>query len=151
MCIELYFLTNAARNSGKYKHLFAEVQIGNAKRYARAITNFSFALQRFDSLTEPGQRLVTLLPEVLQFLCILTKDGDVEDVKCARSCLSHLTGAGSWKRICTAAMGIDALLILQKFLRKDDKGNAEVFLKASEASQGYRTHSPNYVVLHCKR
>ena len=126
-------MVSQLRNSSKYAALFKEVQLQDARRYAKSLTNFSLAMQRFDSLTEPASRIFLLLPEVLQFLSHLTKVGDADDARWSRSLLSVVTGPGSYIRILKAALGTDALLIVQRFLRKDDAGNTEVFMKADEA------------------
>ena len=93
----------------------------------------SFALQRFDSLSEPLLKIFVTFPNVLAFLGALTREGDVDDARWSRALLKQLTGEGAYKRVMTAALASDALLCAQQFLRRDDKGDSEVYCKAAEA------------------
>ena len=63
----------------------------------------------------------------------MTRQGDQADSKWAIQLLSAVSGPGSWLRIMTAALAGDALLLSQKFIRKDDEAATEVYFKATEA------------------
>lgn len=109
------------------------MQLERGLKFGKALKSFSFALQRFDSLSQPLALIFSLLPEVIHFLGDLTRKGDVDDGKWARRVLTKLMGAGSWKDIMTAALAADCLLVTQKFLRLEDKAEAECYIKAKEA------------------
>lgn len=93
----------------------------------------SFALQRFDSLSEPLLKVFLYFPSVLRFLGALTRDGDAEDARWSRRLLSQVTGLQGFRKLMTAAMAADALLMAQRFLRQDDRADTEVYLKLGEA------------------
>ena len=121
------------RNSGKYSKIFINTQVRTADSFRRAIKNFSFAMQRFDSLSEPLHRIFLLLPEVMVFLGELSRVGDRGDGQWARSLLKSLTGPESYVKVLSAALASDCFLVCQKFLRKDDTADAEVYMKAGKA------------------
>ena len=95
--------------------------------------NFSFAAQRFDSLSAPLIKIVALLPSILRFLSKLTQLGDADDQRWARRILEVLTCREGGQHLVKAAMVGDAMLILQKFLRMDDAADSPVIIKAQEA------------------
>ena len=130
--LDQYSLT-LLRNSGKYSKIFVQTQVRAADNFRKAIKNFSFAMQRFDSLSEPLHRIFLLLPEVMVFLGELSRVGDRADAQWARSLLRSLTGPESYVKVLSAALASDCFLVCQKFLRKDDSADAEVFMKAGEA------------------
>jgi len=101
--------------------------------FSKAVRNFSFALQRWDSLSMPLLKIFQLLPAVINFLQTLTSKGDRDDGIWARSILQKLTGPNAFMDLVSAAMATDAMLIGQELLRKDDKEESSIFMKASEA------------------
>lgn len=98
-----------------------------------ALKNFSFAMQRFNSLSGPLMKIIALLPIVFKFLANLTSKGDTEDKAWARGLLAAMTGPTSYDKLVTAAMVADAMLIGNVFLRQDDAADSNAFIKASEA------------------
>ena len=106
-------------------------------KFSKALKNFSFAAQRFNSLTDPLFKIFHLLPEVLAFLSELTRKGDADDAKWATHVLQSVTGKRAWFRIMVAAMAGDAMMLCHKFIRKDDSASTEVYFKASEAGCGW--------------
>lgn len=124
------------RNSAKYKAVWKKAQVlDGSLKFAKAIKNFGFAMQRFDSLSNPLSKIFELLPEVFAFVCEISRVGDREDSKWACEVLAKISGPGSWQRIMVAALAADALLVLQRHLRMDDKGEGEVYIKAMEAGK----------------
>ena len=86
-------------------------------KFSKALKNFSFAAQRFNSLTDPLFKIFHLLPEVLAFLSELTRKGDADDAKWATHVLQSVTGKRAWFRIMVAAMAGDAMMLCHKFAK----------------------------------
>ena len=121
------------RNSQKYSMLFQQAQLQPALGFAKCIRNFSYAPQRFNSVTEPLFKAYTLLPSVLGFLSQLTKVGDAEDQRWGRRILESITSQNGGSALVSAAMAADAFLVMEKFIRLDDAADSTAILKASEA------------------
>ena len=91
------------------------------------------------SSSASGCRLSVAVPICVRCLGVrdervrMTRQGDQADSKWAIQLLSAVSGPGSWLRIMTAALAGDALLLSQKFIRKDDEAATEVYFKATEA------------------
>ncbi|CAE7948966.1 unnamed protein product [Symbiodinium sp. KB8] len=128
------------RTSLKYSGLFKQVQ-QEAHDWSRAVKSLSFAMQRFDSLTTPLFRVITLFPSVLKFLCNMTRAdvGDSEDRVWSRRYLETFTRRQGGENLCKAAVIGDGLLVLQRFLRLDDRSQSDVLLKAREAMETKQT------------
>ena len=126
-------LASYPRNSHKYSMLFQQTQLQQAAGFAKCIRNFSYAAQRFDSVTTPLFKAYALLPAVLAFLSQLTKVGDAEDQRWGRRILESLTSQSGGSALVSAAMAGDAFLVMEKFLRLDDRSDSTAILKASEA------------------
>jgi hypothetical protein len=120
-------------HSLKYMRLFEKAQEGSADVFTRAVKNFSFAAQRFDSLSVPLLKIFSLLPVVYKFLRSLTSDGDQEDQAWACNMLSRLTGVGAFHDIMCCALAADACLVGHNMIRLDDTAENNSILKASEA------------------
>ncbi|CAE7759380.1 unnamed protein product, partial [Symbiodinium necroappetens] len=114
-----------------------------AHDWSRAVKSLSFAMQRFDSLTTPLFRVITLFPSVLKFLCNMTRAdvGDSEDRVWSRRYLETFTSRSKQGglNLAKAALVGDALLVLQRFLRLDDRSESDVLLKAREAMETKQT------------
>ncbi|CAE7692666.1 unnamed protein product [Symbiodinium sp. CCMP2592] len=123
-------LARMLKNSAKYSNIF---QAEQAQSFRKAVKNMSFALQRFDSLSEPLFKIFLHFPSVLRFLGALTRDGDPEDARWSRRLLTQVTGLQGFRKLMTAALASDALMMAQRFLRQDDRADTEVFLKLGEA------------------
>ena len=126
-------LASYPRNSHKYSMLFQQTQLQQAAGFAKCIRNFSYAAQRFDSVTTPLFKAYALLPAILAFLSQLTKVGDAEDQRWGRRILESLTSQSGGSALVSAAMAGDAFLVMEKFLRLDDRSDSTAILKASEA------------------
>ena len=125
-------LLRKLRNSDKYAAAFKKSQ-QEAAQFFKAYKNLSFAMQRFDSLTTPLFKIYNLLRPTVGFLASMTKTGDSGDQKWAKRFLELLTREDGGQNLAQAAIVADCLMILQKFLRLDDKSEGSVVLKASEA------------------
>ena len=124
------------RNSGKYSKLFQKAQLDDAGGFCKAIKNFSYAAQRFDSITTPLFKIFTLFPSMLRFLAGMTRHGDSDDQRWARRILETMTAQDGGQSLIKSAMSADAFIILEKFLRLDDREDSTVILKAAEALSG---------------
>lgn len=126
-------LSRMLQSSDKYSRLFLECS-RDAEGFARQVQNFSFALQRMDSLSLPLLKIFYLLPAVYKFLTSLTAQGDLDDQRWAIALLTRLTGTSAYMSIMRAALAADAMLVGLRFLRWDDVAESNPVLKASEAS-----------------
>lgn len=121
--------------SPKYSKMFVDAQRrGLAKPFIREINNFSFALQRFDSLSVPLWKVISMLPAVYRFLASLTLEGDAVDQRWATALICRLTGPTAYRSIIGAALAADAVLVGHKMIRWDDVAESNAILKGSEAS-----------------
>jgi hypothetical protein len=123
-------LCRMLQTSRKYGLLFEHAQ---SDEFSKAIRNFSFAMQRMDSLSVPLLKIFHTLPAVLKFLCSLTKQGDREDQKWAIAHLSRLTGPDAYYNILFAALASDAFLLANRLIRMDDVAESTAVLKGSQA------------------
>ena len=93
------------------------------------MNNFSMAGQRFGSMS----RVFELLPAAMHFLELTNPSkGDNDDQHWARALL-RMTGPLAYRDMLGAALATDAMLVIQHFLREDDKADSCSFLKAAEA------------------
>ena len=122
-------LCRMLQTSRKYGLIFEQSQ---SAEFSKAIRNFSFAMQRMDSLSVPLLKIFVTLPSVLTFLCRLTRDGDRDDQKWAVAHLSRLTGPGAFYSIILAALASDAVLLANRLIRFDDAAESTAALKAGE-------------------
>ena len=126
-------LSRMLQSSDKYSRLFLECS-RDTEGFARQVQNFSFALQRMDSLSLPLLKIFHLLPAVYKFLTSLTAQGDSDDQRWAIALLTRLTGTSAYMSIMRAALAADAMLVGLRFLRWDDVAESNPVLKASEAA-----------------
>ncbi|CAE7296558.1 unnamed protein product, partial [Symbiodinium sp. CCMP2456] len=112
-------LARMLKNSAKYSKIFVQAQLREADNFRKAIKNFSFAMQRFDSLSEPLHRIFLLLPQVLVFLGELSRVGDRTDAQWARSLLRSLTGPESYSKVYMKAGEVSDFLHTMEVLFDD--------------------------------
>ena len=112
--------------------MFVEAQVKEAMGFFKCIRNFSCAAQRFNSVTAPLTNAFALFPAVLRFLSDLTQKGDHEDKAWSRRLLEALTAKDGGASLVKAAMAGDAFLVLEQFLRLDDRSDSAAVLKAEE-------------------
>ena len=122
------------RNSSKYSSMFKDAQVEEEHAsFWKAIRNLSFAGQRFDSLTSPLFKIFTVFPGMIRFLCNMTRVGDAEDQRWAKRILEALSAPAGGQNLIKAAMVADCMLMVQSFLRLDDRSDTSVMIKAREA------------------
>ena len=125
-------LARELENSGKYRILWKKCQ-GQHEEFSGAIRNFSFALQRFNSLSEPLFKLLVCLKSVYAFLAKLCEEGDREDRLWAEELIGRLTGADAYQHLVNTALVADAMLVGQKFLRLADVSDDTACVTAAQA------------------
>ena len=128
-------LARELENSGKYRILWQQSQ---QNEFSQSIRNFSFALQRFNSLSSPLYKVLISLKSVYAFLRRLCEEGDRADRLWAEELLSHLTGADAYQHLVNTALVSDAMLIGQKFLRLADVSDDSVCITARQVSWGLK-------------
>lgn len=86
------------------------------------INNFSMAGQRFGSMSRPLMKVFELLPAARFFLELTNPSkGDNDDQHWARALL-RMTGPLAYRDMLGVAT--DAMLVIQHFLREDDKADS---------------------------
>ena len=128
-------ISRQLQSSDKYSRLFIDCQRDPrcVHRFSKIVKNFSFALQRFDSLSVPLFKLLQMLPTILKFLSKLTELGDPDDQKWSIAMLTRLTGEGAYESFIATALCADAMLIGHRMIRQDDRDENNPIMKASEA------------------
>ncbi|CAE7715604.1 unnamed protein product, partial [Symbiodinium sp. CCMP2592] len=129
-------LARMLEDSGKYRILWAESQ---QKEFSQALRNFSYAKQRFNSLSMPLFKLLSSLKSVYAFLVQLAAEGDRDDRRFAETLLTELSGRSAFQHLVNAALAADSMLIGQRFLRLADTDNDEACVTAQQAAETIHT------------
>ena len=130
-------LARMLEESGKYRNLWAESQ---QKEFSQALRNFSYAKQRFNSLSTPLFKLLSSLKSVYAFLVRLVSEGDLDDRRFAETLLTELSGRDAFQHLVNAGLAADSMLIGQRFLRLADTDNDEACVTAQQAGIGLKLH-----------
>ena len=135
-------LCRLMESSRKFSLLFEENQkkdkanhVYSGPAFARVLTSFQFAEQRFNSRTKPLFRIFRLLPTVIQTLSDVTKSNDTQDAAWAEGLLHKFSGPAGYETLVSAAVVADALIACQPALRLEDSAAADFSLSGVEAAR----------------
>ena len=124
-------LLKLLENSRKFSLLFEQVQKGKpveARVFLRIVRNFSYAAQRFNSMSEPVWKLFLLFPCVVDALVLL---GD----EWSKKLLLRFAGRKGYDLLVSAAMVADVMMLLQPCIRIEDQSDGDASLLASTVSK----------------
>ena len=96
----------------------------SAVAFAGVVRNLAYAEQRFDSRSRPLLIFFSNFPVAVKTLAELASTGDRDDRAWAKALLLKFSGPAGFSRMVKTALSADALIMTQKFVRQNDKGDS---------------------------